>query len=348
MNGEVLAVLAHAGADVTLRTYRDGDERGLVDCYAAVFPVDDPIQRPQSDALWAWKFAVEPTGRREIVLAEHPTAGVIGAYPCVPLRGWLDGAEVRTSQIVDLMVRHAFRRVGPRPGLFVHLGRAFYDRYCGRGPDRQLFHYGWPVPAWRIGHRYLDYLNVRDWNMLAREIPVDPNALHPLPGDVEIVDVDRFGADADELFDAAKAASPLTLVKDARYLNWRYADHPERTYRRYACRERSTGRLRGIGVYAVADFLRPNTAFVTDLITAPGDDAALTALIGHAERLARHDETGALACVLSPVDPRFHALQRLGYALWDTRYFLVAATWGPDTVQLRDSWHFTMGDSDLI
>ena len=30
--------------------------------------------------------------------------------------------------------------------------------------------YGWPIPAWRVGQRYLRYQNTRDWNFLAHEI----------------------------------------------------------------------------------------------------------------------------------------------------------------------------------
>ncbi|MBK8975317.1 MAG: hypothetical protein IPM29_05285 [Planctomycetes bacterium] len=355
--GERLAEFTHAGQPVVLRTWRPGDERELVACYNAVFPVDDPAQLPQSLALWHWKFDPAPSGgRREIVLAEHPEHGVLGAYPCQPLRAWVDGEERRTSQIVDLMVRHAFRRVGPRPGLFVQLGRAFYARYCGGARDRQLFNYGWPVPAWRVGQRYLDYQNVRDWSFLAREIEVDPARLRQDPVGVETRVAPARAtaglvtpAELDALWLRLRSSFALTIVRDATWFDWRYAQHPERSYELVTCRDRGAGSaLRGIAVYAVGDFLRPRTSFLVDWLVDAGDTESQVALVGACERLARRDETGVLAMVLNPADPRFQAVQRLGFRWWDTRYFLVAASFGPDLVWLRDHWTFTMGESDLV
>lgn len=336
------------GAPLVVRPYRPADAAACVDCYNAVFPVDDPSVPTIDRKLWDWKYDDRPSGRREIVVAEHPAAGIVGAYPSQPLRAVCGGREIRTAQITDLMVRHEWRRVGPRPGLFVTLGKAYYDLYCGSTADVQAFNYGWPVPAWRIGQRYLRYENVRDWNFLAREIPADPAALRAVPRDLTVDEVDRPAADVDALSAGLRESERLVLVKDRAYLEWRYADHPRRRYRMLACREAGGGALRGFAVYTVGDFRRPNTAFVTDLLVDPADHDALTALVAACERMAHADETGAIAGVWSPVDPLFRALQAMGYLVWDSGYFLVAATFGVDAMFLREAWSFTMGDSDLI
>ena len=44
-------------------------------------------------------------------------------------------------------------------------------------------------------------------------------------------------------------------------------------YRMYECRERSTGKLRGISVYTQSDFLFPHTAFLVDWMLPENDDA---------------------------------------------------------------------------
>ena len=41
-------------------------------------------------------------------------------------------------------------------------------------------------------------------------------------------------------------------------------------------------------------------------------------------------------------------LQRLGYLVRGTPYFVVLASFKYDTQYYRDNWYFTMGDSDLI
>jgi hypothetical protein len=337
------------GAQLLVRPYEPRDRDACVDCFNAVFPVDDPLV-PQIDArTWEWKYDPRPSGgRTELIVAEHPEIGIAGAYPCQPLRALCEGQPMRTAQITDLMVRHDWRRAGPRPGLFVTLGNAFYDAYCGAGPDRQAFNYGWPVPAWRIGQRYLRYENVRDWNFLAREIPVDPAALRAMPGGVEVRAVERFGPDVDALFATLGPRFGLTLVKDSAYLNWRFADHPSRSYRLLECRGLADGALRGVAVDTVGDFRRPNTSFVLELLVDLADDEAFTALLGACERRAREDETGAIASVFNPADPMFLRLQQAGYQVWNSSYFLVAAPFSIDALFLREAWAFTMGDSDLI
>ncbi len=345
--GEILSEFEYRGETVRIRTFQPGDEAGLIDCYNSIFPVDHPSQLPQTRALWDWKFSTAVSGRREVVLADHERAGVIGAYPCVPLRVRLRGEERWASQIVDLMVRHDWRRVGPRPGLFVTLGNAFYQRYCGGASELQAFNYGWPVPAWRIGQRYLRYENVRDWNFLAKEVPVEEDRLVQAPRGFEIVEVDRPAREVDDLFERASVGSELTLVKDRTYLQWRYVEHPERDYRLFECRG-PRGGLRGMAVYTRGGLLRPDTSFLCDWLVAPGDEPAVRCLVAACERAARHDETGVLAGVFNPADPRFGMLQDLGYRVWDSGYFLVVAPFAVDTLWMRGAWPFTMGDSDLI
>ena len=236
--------------------------------------------------------------------------------------------------------------MGAKPGLFIHLGWKYHELFCGPGDDQVLFTYGWPVPAWRMGQRYLGYWNIRDWDFVFRE--VDGHPARSTPGDLETLEVERYGADVDRLFDTLKATMELALIRDARYLNWRYADRPDASYRLYECRERSSGALRGICVYRVGDFVRPNTGFLVDWLAPAEDEAATTSMVGTLEERAREDGVGILVSVWNHVDPRFLTFQRMGFLVRGTTYFLVLASFKYDTFYYRDNWYFTMGDSDLI
>jgi hypothetical protein len=344
--GAVLAQLEVRGAPLVIRHAEVADDQALVDCFNAIFPVDDPAVAAMDLPTWRWKYAAPGGLGRELLLATHPEVGVVGAYPSQPLSALCAGQPVRTAQITDLMVRHDWRRIGERPGLFVQMGREYYRAFGGPGDGKQSFNYGWPVPAWRIGQRYLRYENVRDWNFLARELPADAAARTAAPGGFSCRDVDRFGPAVDALFARLGPAERFTLVKDAAWLNWRYADHPRQRYRLFECWK--DGELRAIGVDTIGHLLRPNTSFLVDWLVAPSDHDALVAIVAHAETAACRAGTGVLALVQSPVDPRYRPIQRLGYATWDSGYFLVVATFTLDSMFLRDAWHFTMGESDLI
>jgi hypothetical protein len=343
---EVLASLLVRGRPLEIRIAEPADDAALVDCFNSIFPVDHPSVPPMDLATWRWKYRAPGLARREMIVATHAEVGVVGAYPSQPLRARFEGQPCRTAQITDLMVRHAWRRVGERPGLFVQMGKLYYGLYCGAGEERQRFNYGWPVPAWRIGQRYLQYENVRDWNFLAREIPVATSQLTAMPAGFTAQEVERFGAETDALFERVAGESRFTLEKDSTWLNWRYAEHPSRRYRLLELRAR--GELRAIAVDGIADLRRPNTSFLVDWIVPAGDGDALAAIVAAAERRAHAAGTGALATVANPADPRHRRLQQFGYDTWDSGYFLVVAAFTLDAMVLRDAWHFTMGESDLI
>ncbi len=316
-------------------------------CFNRIFPTEDGRIRAEDAAIWQWKFLDNPVDRIQIVVAEHVDEGIVGAYPCQPLRVWLDGEARWCSQIVDLMVEPKHRRYPPRPGLFVHLGKEFYNLYCGVGEEQQIFNYGWPVPAWRMGQRYLDYLNVRDWNLLYREF-VEPGKFQPNPEGLSVTEVRRFGPDVEPLFDEVKQRCGVTLIKNEAYLNWRYADCPHKKYRLFEVREDGGGALRAIGVYRLGDFIRPNTGFVVDCLLRDDDRDAMVALINRMEETAAADGSPVLVGVWNPIDPRFRLLQSMGFWLLDSGYFVVASTFRHDTTFFRDNWIYTMGDSDLI
>jgi len=332
---------------VTIRAYRPGDAPGILACYNRIFPVDGVIPA-RSAAHWSWKYEHNPTGLLQHVVAEHETEGIIGGYAGIPVRIWSEGRAQLAAQGVDLMVLPRWRRHGRRPGLFIHLGWKYHELYCGSGDGDVLFTYGWPVPAWRMGQRYLGYWNIRDWDFLFREVQALGFQHRDVPAALETRIVERYDAGVDALFDVVKRDVGLALWRDHRYLNWRYADRPDADYVLFECRERSSGRLRGVCVYCVSDFLHPGSAFFVDWLAPADDQDATVSMIGALERRAVDDRASVLAGVLNQVDPRFLTFQRAGFMLRGTPYFIVLASFKYDTFYYRDQWYYTMGDADLI
>jgi hypothetical protein len=332
---------------ITIRTYRPGDETAILDCYNQIFPTPDGVIPKRSLAHWRWKFQDNPTGLLHHVVAEHEQEGIIGGYAGIPVHIWSEGRDQLAAQGVDLMVLPAWRRYGARPGLFVHLGWKYHELWCGAGDGKVLFTYGWPVPAWRMGQRYLGYLNIRDWDFTFRELN-GATPVRAVPNDLEVRAVARFDAATDALFDMLKPTMGLALRRDARYLNWRYAARPDHRYVLLECRERGSGTLRGVAVHTVGNFVRPHTTFLVDWLARADDRDATVALLAAIEASAQRDRTGLIVSVWNHIDPRFLVLQELGYRVRGTPYFLVLATFKYDTIYYRDHWYFTMGDSDLI
>ncbi len=324
-----------------VRLYRQGDERAILDCYNKIFAA------PRDLRHWHWKFRDNPTGRTQLAVAEDTATGqVVGQYASLPLVTWMEGVRITSSQIVDLMVLPQWRTHGGRPGLFAQIGRLWIDQFINEAGGHNVFSFGWPVPAWRAGQKYLGYLNIRDWDLLFRELPVAQRAVSDA---VVVTQVERYGPDVDLLWDAMQKELRLAVVRDARYLNWRFADHPDVRYRMFECRDAKSGALRGLAVYSIGDWPRPKTAVIADWLLPQGDHDATVALVARCEQQAAADEALVLTTIFNHVDPRFLTFQRLGFMVLGTSYFIVIVT-SPrlDTVYYRDNLYVTPGDSDLV
>jgi hypothetical protein len=333
---------------ITLRAYRDGDEHAIIACYNKIFPTGDGKIPPRTLARWRWLYLENPVGIVHHVVAEHEELGVVGGYASIPVRIHCQGEIKLATQNSDLMVLPEWRRHGARPGLFVQLGYLFYELFCGTGPGKALFCYGWPVPAWRMGQAYLKYWNIRDWDLLFRE--AGPGGFPPRATSATLAtrEVAQVPGDVDALHARLAGTWELALVRDEKYLSWRYARCPDRKYRILECREVATGSLRGLAVYTVGDLIRPHTSFLVDWLVPADDHDAAAALVAAAERQAGLDGTGVLATIFNHVDPRFLPFQRLGFQLLGTSYFIVVASFFHDTYFFREKWYYTMGDSDLV
>lgn len=327
---------------ITIRPFRPGDEAGLLAGHNRIFPA-------RSLAHWRWKFADNPTGQVHVMVADHATAGLVGAYVTLPVAFTIEGERRLVGQCVDLWVLPEHRRAGPRPGLFVNLALAHYEAWGGKGATQNAFHHGWPIATWRIGQKYLRYEMVRDWDFLFRELPANGLPPRAVSADVIVRRVERFGADTDALWATFAKTTRLAAIRDARYLNWRYADAHDASYELYECRDARTDALRGVAVLTQRDLVLPNTCFVVDWLVPSDDDDTTIALVATAERRANEGRAAALVTLFQHRDPRFLRFQRLGFLVYGTVYFQVVIPFDAhETHFFKEEWYHTLGDSDLV
>ncbi len=332
---------------LSLRPCRAEDAAAILRCHTAVF-ADAPLGIPaRTLAHWNWKFLTNPTGRLMQMLAVHATEGVVGLYGSIPAHVTVGGRRCIAAQGVDTCVQAKWLKHGGEHGLFPRLGRAFHERWLGSSSEHLLFIYGLPVASWRSGSMHLGWQIVRDFDVTFRELPPG-GAARATPSELLVQPVLRFGPETAELFARIEPSLGVATVRDHDYLNWRYADHPERSYVLFECRERASNRLRGVCVYGTGDLVRPHTSYVVDWLQAADDQATMTAMLAALEQRARLDNTGLLCSVWNHQDPRFLAMQEHGYRVRGTPWFLVATSTVYDTLFFRERWYFTLGDSDLV
>ncbi|MCR9246452.1 MAG: GNAT family N-acetyltransferase [bacterium] len=329
---------------ITIRPWQPGDEESLLAGHNRTFEPE------RSLAHWYWKFRDNPTGQVHVMVAAHESDGIVGAYVTLPVRIRVDGEERIAGQCVDLFVLPEHRRAGKRPGLFVNLAHAHYEEWGGKGDGQNAFHYGWPIATWRIGQKYLRYEIVRDWDFLFEQRPPEGFAERTVSSELEVRSVARFDGATDELWQSLQDQSRLSIVRDSRYLNWRYADAHDVTYELLECRERATGKLRGIAVLNQREWVFPaSTMFIADWLVPGDDEDATLALVAAAEQRANKSGSMVLATLFNHLDPRFLGFQGLGFSVYGTAYFQVVIPFTIDDARFyKDHWYHTLGDSDLV
>jgi hypothetical protein len=169
-----------------------------------------------------------------------------------------------------------------------------------------------------------------------------PRVVHGL----EVRAVERFESDLDELGARAAKGYGSHFSRDAAYFNWRYLDSP-RDYRCFGAYRASA--LAGVAVVGHTFKHGVSAGFLADLVAAPGDGAAIRALVS---RAVAEVQGGADALVLlpPPAGAQRQALVRAGFAPTNKKLRFIGKPLH-DGVRIDEraaAWHFTLGDFDFF
>ncbi len=164
-------------------------------------------------------------------------------------------------------------------------------------------------------------------------------------GAASIVEVDRFGPEIDELWERTRGEYPVIFPRDAQFLNWRFVDCPEPTYRRFVARR--DGHVVGYVVLRRAEPVELPQGIIVDLYASRRDVQAFDALVRHSLAFFGNS-VSAVDCGTSVAE--YEAVLRK-HGFFRTR------TYNPTCVcrdkalrdrlaQLKNDWFFSKGDHD--
>lgn len=230
------------------RWSRATDQQGLLALFSQAFGSQLPAER------WDWKYQQAPTWGI-VVRQNEQYAAFFGGMPRKMVR---HGRTLTTVQIGDVMVAPAHRGTLSRTGPLFRAAVAYFDNMHHLYPDVR-FAFGFPsLRHVKLGVRlglYLevDAFSVLTWNPLpsARHPITKTRSLHQIDGRIE-------SARLQKLWHAMQQDWPdmLLPVRDAERWNYRYAEHPEHSYRVQLVSNRWTRQpLAAVVVRAHADHL---------------------------------------------------------------------------------------------
>ncbi len=318
-----------------------GDEEAILALHNSSFSGHEGRNRRH----WAWKFNENPLGRTEVVLAMADDCRCMGVYAGVTHRIVLDNDPCFAGNHIDVAVDRELRRTMAGARLLTRLGREYFRTYAGG--DTKLT-WGFPEPALhRLGLRLIKFEVLRDVVFLAREPGA---AAADLPGEIEVLEVDRFRADTDDLWRRCCVEIGTGTVRDASYLNWRYAGHPDHGHLLLEARHKKSGALRGVTVLREGGW-DDSIVSMLDWLVPLGDRDTERALVQQSlAETTRHKKKYLVSWfpVPSPWFNRFQADH--GFFAQATPYqecFRVFEK-GHDRRWLDQNWYQTMGDIDFF
>lgn len=329
---------------VVVREFEAGDEREVLAAFNRTNADLDPNFQTRDLDEWRWRYEKNPAGRR-LTLALDEEQRVLAQYAGSPQRLRLDGVPVCVTQGIDSFSVPETRGLGRR-GSFVQAGELFAATYGGRTSEGDPWMWGFPVPtARRVGQRFLGYEVMRSQPILewthTRAVPSGRRA--------EDLGEEPLDAHAHELqeFFMHRSEGPWVLAdRRARALQWRYREHPGRTYRVGLARS-TGGELRGWAVLRIGAFEGTPACLVCDWLAEPEVEGDL---VRWAIEWAEAAGVRRVVHLLPPGCDSFRSLQELGFRVRPSSLVLVGRSYDGayPAAFWAERWYYTLGDTDLV
>ena len=326
--------------DYELREFSPGDETSILETFNLVFRGARSTKPARTLRTWRWAFLENPGGWRIwLALSEGQ---VVAQSAGLGYRLRLAGRDDFASQSVDSMVHPAHRRGLKNPGLFVRTVQRYVAAYGG---ERDAFFFGWPNrSARRLGSSRLGYRLIRHDRLLGLELEGDAE---PMPEGVH--QVERLDARAGELWERCAAQWGASVVRDERFLRWRFSRAPHRRYELLAVRGED-GATCGYAACRAASWPLPGSYVVVDWLV-PDSATEVGELLQRAIRArALAQRRSVIAVLLPPWSEWFGRLRRAGFQSAPRAMPLVARCHrgGLDEVWLRRHWWYQLAESDFV
>jgi len=192
--------------DWTVRLARPEEIPQVIHLYNSLFP-----KTGKTDSWWNWWYESNPAGQGAAMVAVD-IQGQVGAVLCMtPVRLNVDGQTVLVAQdSVGLVHPDAQRQ-----GLFGRVAKALHEW------EARKFDFQFCFCNEKSKWAYIKHINFIDQG--ASAFYTGEAISRRLPDDAVVREIYSFGPDHDALWDLVRARCRIVQIRDARYLNWRFA-----------------------------------------------------------------------------------------------------------------------------
>jgi len=352
------------GHDWKVRDGNKMDMEGILSLRGVVFKEEE---RDKLDPrFWKWEFMDGPAGKALIYIVEDQN-NIVGHFADIPRRFAVEGGMVLGTLSLDLMVHPNYWR----KGMFAAMGTYGAEKVR---QSNGLFLTAFPIRSEtilglkKIGWREVEKLPVlvypiRFGGILKRYVHFLPLGLmmggitrffyfllyglrrREGTGGIEVEKVGSFDEPFDHFWQKASVLYPVMGIRNRDYLNWRYLQHPTRSYVIY--RAKKSGEMRGYIVLRKVDLLNFNSAVIVDLLAL--DEEILLALVERGIQHSKQEGADLLGFMVPQGHPYYKILRRKGFLRSPKTFqFMVYPHSNREIFVSPEKWYVTWGDSDVI
>jgi GNAT superfamily N-acetyltransferase len=346
---------------------RDGNQkdlRGILSLRKIVFGEQEKDKL--DERFWRWEFEEGPDGKALIYIVEDKNK-IIGHFADIPRRFSVQGKMVLGTLSLDLMVHPDYWR----KGIFAAMGRYGAQKVK---QENGLFLFAFPIRSEtivglkKIGWKEVVKLPVLVYpikfsGIINRYLRFPPLSLlvggvarffyffffgwrkkEKMKG-VEIKRIHELDEQFDLFWEKAIPLYPVMGVRDRNYLNWRYLQHPTRTYEIYGAFQKEE--MKGYIVLRKVDLLNFNSAVIVDLLAL--DEVTLAALVEKGIQHSRQEGADLLGFMVPQNHVYYHIPRRRGFLpSFKTFLFMIYSHSDKEIFLSPEKWYVNWGDTDVI
>lgn len=296
--------------------------------------------------FWRWQYQENPSGNAIIILAKDNNR-VIGQYANVPVHLKFDDQVLKSSLTIDLMVRKEYRR----QGLFKKMGEVSNNNLSESGislsvafPSRNESYAGFI-------HK-LGWLKVGNLEVLVKPVFFNLFGSAKTIAGTEIKEISSFPEAIDGVWKRLNPNITIGIIRDSKYLNWRYSDKPNGKYQKFLVYRNNM--LVGYFVLKFLHLSKLKLGVIVDMLCVNEMDIVKAIILKNRELCLKH---GAYFCAVLKTKLYENTLRQLGFRVLPSRispkgYTLIIRTNKHITEINRltniDNWYLTFGDWDVV
>ncbi|MFW6195841.1 MAG: GNAT family N-acetyltransferase [Thermoplasmatota archaeon] len=347
--------------DWELREYKEGDEHQIINLFEEVW--GEPMGVSDSLEFWNWQFKKNPFGNIYSVLGVD-NDNIVGQYTVVPVPMIADGKKFTGSLSLHTIVHPDYQ--GQR--MFTTMADELYRNLQQNGIHLT---YGFPnensIHAFK---KYLKWKEILEIPLMARPINFKKSASKmfgegmkskfigtfskkyyglrfspiEIPSSIDIQRINTFSEEFDILWNRIKNQFEMGIVRNSKYLNWRFAEKPGYNYRIFSLNNNS--KLAGYAVMRNFEYEDLNIMLIMDLVVKNKKKDYVKYLLSRCINEAENRNTDILASIVCDLEKSYKELgfRKIGFEkLPQKKYFGVRK----NTSKFRDNVIFN-GDKWYI